>query len=115
MRAAASTVRPSGRVAQVEELQHVARRDLERLVRRHALEEPLGERARVRPVALDVREVGREHDVLDAHVVAQLDRHALDVLHAEGDVLPHVLARPAASSGLKPSRRSAQWRWRSYQ
>ena len=49
---------------------------------------------RVRPVALDVRKVGGEHDVLDAHVVAQLDGHALDVLHAEEDVLPHVLAGP---------------------
>jgi len=58
-------------------------------------EEPLGLRARVWPFALDVREVGREHDVLDAHVVAELDRHALDGLDAEGDVLLHVLARPA--------------------
>ena len=93
MAAAARTARPIGVSAELEERQHVARGDLEGLGRRHAGKEPLRERARVRPVALDVREVRREHDVVHAHVVTQLDGHALDVLHAEVDVLADVVAR----------------------
>src|SRR6185503_15620032 len=84
---------PHWTVLEPEEREHVARADLEGFVGRHARKEPLGERARVGPVALDVREVGREHDALDAHVMPELDRHALHVLHAEENVLLHVLAR----------------------
>ena len=51
----------------------------------------------------------------DAHVVAQLDGHPLDVLHAELDVLRARTRSAAARSGLKSSRRSDQCRWRSYQ
>ena len=54
--APARTFRPIGVSSQVEELQHVAGRDLVGLVGRHAGEEALGEGAGVRPVALDVRE-----------------------------------------------------------
>ena len=78
----------------MEELEHVARRDLEGFIGGDAVEETLRERPRIGPVALDVREVGGEHDVLRPHVVAQLDGHPLHVLHAEVDVLPHVVARP---------------------
>ena len=88
--------RAQRRVLHVEELEHVARGDPEGLVGGNAGEEALRERPRVRPVALDVREVGREHDVVRAHVMAQLHGHPLDVLHAEMDVVPHVLARPLA-------------------
>ena len=38
--------------------------------------------------------IGGEHDAIDAHVMTELDRHALDMLHAEEDVLSDVLARP---------------------
>ena len=114
-RAAAAPSAAQRGVLEVEELEHVARRDLEGLVGGDAVEEPLRERPRIGPVALDVREVGGEHDVLHAHVMAQLDGHPLHVLHAEVDVLPHVVARPLLASGFQLSSRSAQWRWRSYQ
>src|SRR6266850_8202962 len=83
-----------GRALQAEVSEHVARRDLEGLAGRNVSEQALGERPRVRPVALDVREIGGEHDALNAHVVSELDGHSLDVLHAEEDVLADVVARP---------------------
>src|SRR5215470_4139386 len=82
------------RVVQVEEVEHVAGGDLVGFVLRHPREEPFCERARVRPVALDMGKVRSEHDALHAHVVAQLHGHALHVLDAEGDVLADVLAWP---------------------
>src|SRR5437762_8564747 len=44
------------------------------------------------PLVLDMREVGREHNAVDANMLALLDRDPL-VLHAEIDVVTHVMAR----------------------
>src|SRR5918992_1631588 len=49
------------------------------------------ERPRIGPFALDVREIGGEHDAVHTHMLSQFNRHAL-VLHGEIDVLPHVVA-----------------------
>src|SRR5262249_24018909 len=47
---------------------------------------------RIGPFVFDVRETGGEHDVVDADIVALLDRHPF-VLDAEIDVIADVVAR----------------------
>src|SRR5207248_8580389 len=79
-------------VSELEELDGVAGPDLALVGFRDIGVDLVDDRPRVRPFVLDVREVGREHDAVDADMMAFLDRDPL-VLHAEIDVLAHIVAR----------------------
>lgn len=80
------------RCFQVEELDHVASQDRVRLLPGYTRKHPIRISAGLRPVALDVREIGGKHQVVNANLVAHLNRGAFHMLHAEHDVVADVLA-----------------------
>src|ERR1700730_16717677 len=78
-------------IAEVEELDGVASPDLALIGLGDVGVDLFDDRPRVGPFVLDVREVGGEHDPIDTDMLALFDRHPL-VLHAEIDVVAHVVA-----------------------
>src|SRR5260370_21913430 len=97
---AARRVRGAASTADIKEVDGVAGPDLALVGFRDVGVDLVDDRPRIGPFVLDVREVGREHDAVDADVLALLDRHTL-VLHAEIDVLAHIVARQFLQ-GLEP-------------
>ena len=82
----------SGRLVELEELHGVTGPDLALIRFRDVGIDLVDDRPGIRPFILYVRKVGGEHDPVDADMLALLDRHPL-VLHAEIDMIPHVIAR----------------------
>src|SRR4051794_30687463 len=79
-------------VRKVEKLNGVAGPDLVFLRLRNIGVDFVDDRPGIGPLVLDMWEIGREHDTVDADMLAFFDRHPL-VLYAEIDVLAHVMAR----------------------
>src|SRR5882724_10678521 len=77
-------------IGELEEFNGVAGPDLALILCRDIGVDLVDDRPGIGPFVLDVGEVGREHDAVDADMVAFLDRHPL-VLHAEIDVLTDVM------------------------
>src|SRR5215469_9187928 len=92
MRSSNNLVAASRSVGEVEELDGVPGPDPAFVVLGDVGIDLVDNRPGIGPFVLDMREVGREHDAVDADMLPLLDRDAL-VLHAEIDVVAHVMAR----------------------
>src|SRR5689334_9252613 len=77
-------------IGELEELDGVTGPDLMLIVRRDVGVDLVDDRPGIGPFVFDMREVGGEHDAIDADMLAFLDRHPL-VLHAEIDVVADVM------------------------
>src|SRR5262249_33104613 len=77
------------RAMELEEFDRVAGPDLAFIRLGDVGVDLIDHRARIGPLVFDVRKVGGEHDVVDADIVALLDRDPL-VLNAEIDVIANV-------------------------
>src|SRR5262245_16480679 len=95
-----------GRV-QSKVVDHIAGHELVLLCGGQACREAVERRLGVGPLALNVREVGGEHDVLDPEVVSELNCYMFRTLDAEQEVVLDVLAglplqRLEAKVSLRP-------------
>src|SRR6266478_10169118 len=84
-------VRGIASIGELEEFDGVAGPDLVLIFCRDVRVDLVDDRPGIGPLVLDMREVGGEHDAIDADMLAFLDRHPL-VLHAEIYVLTDIMA-----------------------